>query len=264
MDATEAATHSIRTISLPLPEEDQARADMYALMANLLLQVPDAALLSVIAEASPLESAQPENALALAWNALIAASRIASPQQVRDEFDALFTATGTPRVNPYASFYLAGFLMEKPLAALRDDLAALGLRRRQGAGELEDHLGALCEAMCLLISGAPGVPRRTTQEQRTFFIRHIAPWYARCLDDIRCAEGMPNDAPNETRNQVRNDVHFYRHFADFAEAFFQLELDAFGMAYDARDDAADEHEQRQGQSAGSAAGRQQQGHHHGS
>jgi len=245
MDATEAATFSCQSISLPLPQEDQARADMYALMANLLLRAPDAELLSVIAEASPLEAAQPENALAQTWNALISAARIASPQQVRDEFDALFIATGTPRLNPYASFYLAGFLMEKPLAALRDDLAVLGLRRRQGAGELEDHLGALCEAMCLLISGGPGVPRRTTREQRTFFTRHIAPWYARCLDDIRHADEMPND------------VHFYRHIADFAEAFLQLEVEAFGMGDEASEEAAGTDMHRQ--LPDSAADRQQHG-----
>ncbi|GAB3538130.1 molecular chaperone [Noviherbaspirillum agri] len=234
MNATEAATISSRAAFLPLPQEDQARADMYALMANLLLRPPDAQLLSVIAEASPLQAAQPQNALARTWNALIDAARTASLRQVEEQFDALFIGTGTPRLNPYASYYLAGFLMEKPLAALRDDLAVLGLQRRQGTGELEDHLGALCEAMCMLISGAPDLPRRTTQEQKTFFTRHIAPWFARCLDDIRRADETADEVPSE----APEGAYFYRHIADFAEAFLQLEVEAFAMERDAIDDAA--------------------------
>jgi TorA maturation chaperone TorD len=213
MDATEPAPNAFNTISRPLPQEDQARADMYALVASLLLNAPDAGLLKAMAEAGPLDAAQPENAFAQAWNALIDTARLSDPQQVRSEFDTLFISTGTPLLNPYGSYYLAGFMMEKPLAALRDDLAVLGLRRRQGAGELEDHLGALCETMRILICGGHGLPRRTTPEQRTFFTRHIAPWYGRCLDDIRAAK----------------DVCFYRDVADFAAAFLQLEGEAFSM-----------------------------------
>lgn len=213
MDAMEAAPIAYQTLSRPLPQEDQARADMYALVANLMLHAPDAALLTAIAEAGPLGSAHPDNTFAQAWNALIDAAHNSHQQQVQEEFDALFVGTGTPLLNPYGSYYLAGFMMEKPLAALRDDLAVLGLRRISGAGELEDHLGALCEAMRILICGGKGLPRRTTGEQRTFFTRHIAPWYGRCLDDIRRAE----------------KACFYRRVAGFADAFLQLEGEAFSM-----------------------------------
>lgn len=213
MDATEAAPITFQAITRPLPQEDQARADMYALAANLLLHAPGQELLTAIAGARPIPSADTGNPFAQAWNALLDAARMTSEEQVSEEFDALFTATGTPLLNPYGSYYLAGFLMEKPLAALRDDLMMLGLRRMHGAGELEDHLGALCEAMRMLICGGNGLPRRTTPEQKAFFTRHIAPWYERCTDDIRSAE----------------PARFYRHVACFASAFLQLESEAFSI-----------------------------------
>lgn len=207
---TGGALHSIPD---PLPQEDQARADMYALIANLLLRPPDESLLAALAGADSLHSLQADNPLDHAWEQLILAASLTAAEPVRDEFDALFISVGTPLINPYGSRYVAGFMMEKPLAALRDELAALGLGRRPGVGEPEDHLGALCEVMRIMIIGAPGVPRRAVDAQRSFFIRQMAPWYSRCLDDIRNAEG----------------VSFYLRVADFAQAFFELEFQAFEM-----------------------------------
>ncbi|WP_334187948.1 TorD/DmsD family molecular chaperone [Noviherbaspirillum sp.] len=213
MNPIEQATIPLHMLSYPLSAEDQARADLYALVATLLLRPPDATLLSALACADSLASLQEDNPLDLAWEELILAARLMETDAVRDEFDALFISPGMPLVNPYGSLYLAGFMMEKPLAALRAELAALGLGRAPGAGESEDHLGALCEAMHVLITGPQGVARRTVQEQKGFFIRHIAPWYGRCLEDIRSAES----------------ANFYRHVADFAQAFFDVEVLAFEM-----------------------------------
>ncbi len=222
----QAQDMSHRSISFPLPPEEQARADCYALSASLLLRAPDAELLSALRSAGPLASLRADNPLDRAWNALVASARESSAEAVHAEFDALFVSTGTPPINPYGSYYLAGFLMEKPLAALRDDLAVLGLRRRYGAGELEDHLGALCETMRMLIAGAEAVPRRPLATQKTFFTRHLAPWYARCLDDLR---GAPEAA-------------FYCRVADFVQAFLDLEVEAFSMAQTGEDEAPQMHD----------------------
>lgn len=204
---------------LPLTQEDQARADLYALCASLLLRSPDAALLNALAGADSLRTQQEEQPLDRAWEKLVLAAGLVDADAVREEFDALFISVGSPLVNPYASHYLAGFMHEKPLAALRDELRALGLARVRGVGESEDHLGALCEVMRILIAGSPGSPqtlRRPLETQKNFFIRHIASWQARCLDDI-------------ARPACAN---FYRHVAAFASAFFELEFQAFEMEDD--------------------------------
>jgi TorA maturation chaperone TorD len=191
-----------------LSAEDQARADLYALIAHLLMQAPDAELLSELAAASPLSPQTPDTPLDLAWQELTRTAGQADAAAVAVEFDALFVGTGTPLINPYASFYLSGFMLDKPLAALRDTLRALELARQPAAGEPEDHLGALCEVMRVMITGLGTVPRRTLAEQEAFFTMQIAPWQARCLNDIRNAPG----------------AHFYSHVADVAEAFFDIEV----------------------------------------
>src|SRR5690606_9168972 len=141
------APAGIAVASLPLASEDQARADLYALTARLLLAPPDAALLANLAGADSLASEQADNPLSLAWEKLILTAGIMDTYAIREEFNALFISIGTPQLNPYASVYLAGFMNEKPLAALRSELAQLGLARVAGVGELEDHLGVLCETM---------------------------------------------------------------------------------------------------------------------
>jgi TorA maturation chaperone TorD len=102
---------------------------------------------------------------------------------------------------------------DKPLAELRADLAGLRLGRASQSFEFEDHLGALCETMRVLVAGGPGLPRRPVHEQKQFFERHIAPWYARCLADIDAAEG----------------ASFYRLVAGFALAFLAIEAEAFAF-----------------------------------
>jgi TorA maturation chaperone TorD len=122
---------------------------------------------------------------------------------VAEEFSALFISTGNPLLNPNGSFYLAGHLNDVPLAELRQDLARLRIARARGVGEFEDHLGALCETMRVLITGAPGIARQPLDEQKQLFAAHIQPWYAACLADIAGAE----------------PANFYRVVAAFAGAF---------------------------------------------
>jgi TorA maturation chaperone TorD len=198
----------------PLPHEEQARADLYALIARLLLAPPDSALLASLGDAADDAPACDDHPFDYAWRQLAAAARAASADAVREEFDALFISVGVPRLNPFASLYLAGFLNEKPLAALRTDLARLGLARMQGVAEMEDHLGALCETMRILIIGGHGGQRQPLAVQQAFFDTHIAPWYARCLGELRAAEG----------------ADFYARVAALAAAFLSIEGEAFEVA----------------------------------
>ena len=193
--------------------EEQARADMYALLARMWHAAPDAPMLSTLAAAGaigaghsgPGHSSHP---LDRAWDRLVLAAGVMDAAALAAEFNALFISVGTPKLNPYASLYLTGFINEKPLASLRGDLARLGLGRAPGQREMEDHLAALCDAMRLMITGAMPLPR-----QRQFFETHLAPWYRRCLHDIRAAP----------------EANFYRLVADFAEAFFDVEAEAFAL-----------------------------------
>ncbi len=199
--------------------EEQARADFYALLAALLLKAPPTSLLHALAEAPVLQCARagpgmPEPPLSRAWRELVDAAGRLGAAAIHEEFDLLFISVGTPAVNPYGSRYLAGFMMEKPLAALRDDLRALGLSRTAGCGELEDHLGALCEVMRLLVAGGGPDCGRSIARQKVFFFRHVAPWYRRCLDDMQGVRG----------------ADFYRSVASFAQAFFAVESEAFEIA----------------------------------
>lgn len=192
---------------ISLTPEDASRADHYALCARLLLDPPDgelhAALCGVQADAgAPLPAA---------WSALGACARALPLDAIEDEFARLFISTGTPAVNPYASLYLTGFMHEKPLADLRDELAQLGLARMSGRAETEDHLALLCEVMRVLIAGEPAALRHGLDRQRRFFKAHLAPWSGKCLADIRAASGDG----------------FYARVADLAERFFAVEQEAF-------------------------------------
>jgi TorA maturation chaperone TorD len=63
-------------------------------------------------------------------------------EAVEEEYTRLFLTIGRPEVMLFGSFYIAGFLMEEPVVELRDDLAELGLGRRMGIMESEDHIAA--------------------------------------------------------------------------------------------------------------------------
>jgi TorA maturation chaperone TorD len=203
-----AASDAGRTVPLPLAPEDQARADLYALAARLLLAPPDAALLADLAAADPILGSQDERPLEEAWEKLVVASGVMDAEAVADEFNALFISLGTPPLNPYGSLYLSGFMNDTPLAQLRADLAALGLARVAGVAEFEDHLGALCETMRVLVM------RRTPLAlQQQFFEAHIAPWFGKCLLDFERAA----------------DARFYRVVAAFVAAFLTIEAQAFAV-----------------------------------
>jgi TorA maturation chaperone TorD len=186
--------------------EEQARARFYSLMATLLLAPPSAELLHALANADPIAGETGE--LESAWEQLVLVAGIMDAEAVREEFDALFVSTGTPLINPHASLYLSGFMMDRPLAALRDTLRELGLARQASAVELEDHLGSLFETMAVLIAQG-----RSLTLQSEVFNAHIDSWLERCLADVRKTPG----------------ANFYRALADVIEAFHRIEVEAFEL-----------------------------------
>lgn len=201
-----AAAAVSKSVSTELPARDQARVECYGLIATLLLQPPESFLLHRLADAEPRRWDEVAS-LSRAWHSLVLAARSISAAAVAAEYSALFVGVGRPLIDLHAARHAARAQRVPPMHALRLDLHRLRLARRMGAVETEDHLGALCETMRLLITGARGLPRQTPAQQQRFFEAHIAPWYRACLDDIRHADA----------------AYFYLLVADFVQAFFEYE-----------------------------------------
>lgn len=188
--------------------EETARADLYGLLATLFYAPPSQALIDTIASAR----SEGEGMLERAWADLVGACATAKAEAVREEHEELFIGVGKPEVMLYGSFYLSGFLMEKPLAALRDDLAALGLERSDAMFESEDHVAALCEVMRYLIASDDPVTGGLPQQKR-FFGTHLQPW---AIEMCGAVERHPS-------------AKFYAVVARLARSFFEVEMQAFDM-----------------------------------
>jgi TorA maturation chaperone TorD len=202
-------TNSSTVNALALEDEDAARAEVYTLLAYLFYAPPSPELLSHL-RAAP--EAQPESALAPSWNALRAVARDMDLAAIATEYDALFGGVGKPNVYLFGSHYLSGFLNEKPLVKLRDDLAKLGLARAQSMSETEDHIAYLCEVMRLLIT-RPQSGGSNLAEQREFYLAHIRPW----ADDVHEAI------------VAQPAARFYARAAEFFRDFNSVEAQAFEM-----------------------------------
>jgi TorA maturation chaperone TorD len=185
-------------------EIDTARAQEYALIATLLLRAPDANLLASLSElhgdASP---------LGLAHIALADAAAAATPESVEREYFDLFIGIGRGELLPYASYYLTGFLHERPLASLREDLNAMGIARAEGIVEPEDHAGILCEIMAGIAGGRLPAPEGSDQ---TIYERHMAPWIGRFFSDLEHVEAK-----------------FYRQVGAVGRTFMEIETEAFAL-----------------------------------
>jgi TorA maturation chaperone TorD len=204
------ATLAAVALAHPLAPEDRSRADFYALLARLYADAPDAPLLQAVTSAQRIDGHAP---FASAWNRLVAASEVMDVDAAGQEYTDLFIGVGQSEVNLHASHWIAGAMMERPLAELRAALAELGLGRRPGVVMLEDHLSALFETMRLLIVGKDGRPPADVATQRTFFERHIGSWAFSCCTAIR-------------KSAIAN---YYACVAEFTEQFMALDRDALAM-----------------------------------
>ena len=197
-------------VAFPLAPEDRSRADFYALLARLFADAPDAPLLHAIARAEAIDGSTP---FASAWSRLVAASGVMDPGAAAQEYTDLFVGVGQCQVNLHGSHWKVGAMMERPLAELRADLAALGLGRRSEVVMLEDHLSALFETMRILVAGKDDRPPSPVAVQRDFFERQIDPWAFRCCAAIRGS----------------TIANYYRCVAEFTEQFMALDRDALAM-----------------------------------
>lgn len=159
---------------------DQERASLFALLGRMLSAPPDAALLAGLARLRGAAGTP----LGEGFAALAEAAAQARPEALEREYFALFIGLGRGELLPYASWYLTGFLHERPLAELRAGLRRLGISRAAGVPEPEDHLAFTCEAYAGLLEGRFGTPGAAAE----FFARHLRPWAGRCFADLEAAE----------------------------------------------------------------------------
>jgi len=185
-----------------IPPEEQARANLYGLLARLFYGPPDATLLKAMAAESL------EGNLTQPWEELKRAAEAADPEALREEYETTFVGTGKAPVTLYTTAYSIRYSGETPLAGLRGELARLGLGRRAGVYEPEDHIAALCDTMRHLVA-----QQKDLGEQRDFFSRWIRPTV-----DPLCSAIERSDKTS-----------FYKHVAHFARQFCTLEHRAFEM-----------------------------------
>jgi len=192
-------------------DEETARAEIYGLLAQLFYQVPSPDLLAQLRVAvtdAPVEGSFLEEP----WRQLVAASRASSDVDVAAEYNHLFGGVGKPEIYLYASHYMSGFLNDKPVARLREDLAALGLERDDSMSETEDHFACLCEVMRYLIAGEDVAVSNLTH-QREFFAKHMQAWANEMTEEI-CKHPK---------------AKFFAQLAEFTQAFLNIETQGFDL-----------------------------------
>jgi TorA maturation chaperone TorD len=189
-----------------LDDVDLGRAREYSLLAALLARAPDAAMLDRIGKLRG-----DETPLGQAHLALGRAANRADTRTIEREFFSLFIGIGRGELLPYSSYYLTGFLNERPLARLREDLRGAGIERVEGQVEPEDHAATLCEVMA---GSAGGQFATTLAQQKRIFERHLAPWIGQFFADLEQAQA----------------ADFYRHVAAIGRLFIETEAEAFALA----------------------------------
>ncbi len=193
---------------IEVAEEDALRAGLYDLLAALLARPPKRDLIDSVAA---LEGDDSE--LGRAIQALARVARATTEEAAESEFFGLFIGVGRGELLPYASYYMTGFLNEKPLAVLRADMRRRGIERAENVFEPEDNIASLCEMMAGLILGRFGAPEPLSG-QKDFFSAHLAPWAGHFFADLEGARGSV----------------FYAPVGAIGRAFMEIEREAFRLA----------------------------------
>jgi TorA maturation chaperone TorD len=193
-----------------IAEEERQRADIYVLLARLLIRPPDEKALDSIRK---LTGGKGE--LGEAINALASVARAKTAGAVDDEYHDLFIGLDLGELVPYASHYLKGALYDEPLIKLREDMARRGIGWNEEVKEPEDHIAAVCEMMAGLILGEVGEGAASIEDQRSFFEAHLLPWAGDFFTDLEQAKGAT----------------FYMPLGRIGSAFIKIEAQAFQLAH---------------------------------
>ena len=190
-----------------LDESDQIRASSYSLLAALLANPPTEELLEQLKGIKT--DSNDSKDIVNAWSMLQLAAQRQNSELIADEYHVLFIGLGRGELVPFASWYLTGFLMEKPLAHLRQRLAELGFEQQEDVHEPEDHAAALCEVMSQLILDV----ETDFETERDFYENFLGNWMTRFFSDL----------------QETETSGFYRAVGQLGEAFLDIENRYFSM-----------------------------------
>ena len=187
--------------------EDAGRRAVYSFLAKALYAAPKADDLETAAY-----FAESDSDLGRAFQAFQDAFAKADPKSLGQEYHDLFIGVGRGELLPFGSYYLTGFLNEKPLAELRADLNELGFERAMGVSEPEDHIATLCDVMANLVADtAEG--DTTLYEQERFFSAHLKPWAGKFFVDLQSAK----------------KADLYRTIGQIGAVFMGIEEEGFSM-----------------------------------
>ena len=199
MPATEATNRGI------VDPEDQHRSSIYALLSSLLCSPPTKDVLEKVNSLSG-----GENKIGEAIKTLTILTKKLDIKTIEREYHNLFIGVGRGELLPYGSFYMTGFLNEKPLANLRDDMKKIGISRSLGTSDPEDHIASLCEMMSGIITNQ-FYTTLSIRQQSDFFATHLGPWAKHFFDDLIAAEYSV----------------FYAPVGALGKAFIEIETEAF-------------------------------------
>lgn len=187
---------------LPLMNESQLRFNTYSILASLLSDTPDQNLLDYLKHIEPSSDGN-LGGMGQAWQQIRLATIKTDLHLLDDEYHTLFIGLGRGVVVPFGSWHITGFLMDKPLSDLRDDLNALGIESDENQKDPEDHIAALCETMALIIDADDIDESR----ERQFFARHIYPWAGKFFKELVATDS----------------AEFYKSVAFLGQQFMELE-----------------------------------------
>ena len=183
-----------------ISNEDRMRADLYNFLGVLLSRPADEMLLAQVKSLSG-----DETPLGQAIATLAKVAALSKPKAVESEVNKLFIGLGRGELLPYASYYLTGFLNEKPLALLRQDMTSHGLTRAENVFEPEDNIASLMEMMGAMIVGRFGTPTDLAR-QKAFFNKHIGAWASHFFNDLETAKNSVFFAPVGTVGRVFMEI----------------------------------------------------------
>jgi TorA maturation chaperone TorD len=211
LDANEAKAEKAFNMSAnavtEIAPEDESRAAIYAMLAKLLSVPPTADDLAAIGALQGSDSAFGEGIRRLAD-----AARSARLADTEDAYHTLFIGLTRGKLLPYGSYYLTGFLHEKPLARLRNTMGQLGIESDPDIKDPEDHIASVLEMMGGLIRGEFGGPVPVAQ-QRVFFHEHVQSWAPYFFRDLEKVE----------------ESEIYAAIGNVGRIFLELEEAAFSM-----------------------------------
>ncbi len=165
--------------------EDRLRAQLYRLLGTLLGAAPAADVLDAVAALGGDQSG-----LGRAIDRLAREAAVADPAAIASQYQQIFIGLGRGELVPFASYYLTGFLHEKPLARLREDMAALGVERNDGVVEPEDHIASVLELMAGVIDGTLA-QAGDVDAQRRLFEAHVGSWAPYFFRDLAAVSSSP-------------------------------------------------------------------------